>query len=250
MRKPKLTLLDWINLILILLGFILLAKRVLFPQAIFLVEYASVLEEPFTLLLAIGSLGEILSLIMKSRTARIFTLFLLIFTVAPVLVSAATAPKVAMHVVAHSQGEEYRVSGEIELPNLDSLEVIYEAREGVLYKYAFATSGNPIGCPEITGIAAREDTSHEVTIGEVKPPKSGIIYFAACVLELDESWKHEVVGSIEKAPEGYIIRASGRTEKVFDVIAFLEHNILVPILVSVLSTLVTVYIAHKKGWKV
>ena len=247
MRKPELSLLDWINLILIIIGLVLLARKLLLPQSILPFGPIAFVEEPLAVLLAIGAISELVALMFKSRAAKIFTLFLLALTMIPLL---AVTPSVAMRVIAHSQGERYEVQGTLNLINLDKLEVVYEAKPNILYKYSFATSRSPTHCPEITGLAAREDTSREVTIGEVKPPKSGSIYFAACVLELDENWKHEVVGSVEKTPEGYIIRAIGKTEKVFDVIAFLEHNILVPILVSVLSTLVTVYIAHKKGWKV
>lgn len=243
MRKLKLSILDIVNLILMVIGLILLAQRLTSPQFILPFGLIALVEEPLVILWAIGAVSEVVALVFKSRTAKISTLFLLAFTIASLL---AVTPDAAMHAIAHVGEHEYEVQGTLNLTNLDKLEIVYDAKSGILYKYSFTVSERgPIHCSEITGLAAREDVNHKVTVGEVKPPRSGAIYFAACVLELDENWKHEISGTIEKTPAGYLIKAGGRIEKVLDIIAFLEHNnILIPIVVSIISTLVTVYIAH------
>lgn len=248
MKRLGLTSLDWINLFLVLLGFGLLIGGMPFPRVIFLISSEGIPKVPPIIPLVIGSMGEVLSLVTRSRTIKILALLLLIFTVVPAFVNAAIAPRVAIHVVANSREMKSRVTGEIHLSCLDNLEVVYEAKRGTRYMYASLISNDPIGCPDNMNMASRGDANLEVTIGEVNPPRSGTIYFAACVLELDENWWHEVVGSVEKTRRGYTIRTAGKTEWVLDVVDFLEDSILVPILVALLSSLATTYVLLKNGW--
>lgn len=249
MKKLKLSLLDWINLILIIVGLILIIRRhFLLPHSIGIdiSSISSIVSTP-ELIFSIGSLMSIFSFISKRRTLGILALLILIPSI---ILAAATPPPppIFVHLDANPPSDLKR--GSVNVSELKRIEVMYTATEGTHFHYRITTSLNgPTGCVGewSYGKGLRTEV---VTLGEIGPPKEEL-WFSACLWEVGMDWEYRLRGHVKKVGSSdYTVTVNLEAVRRVDWIDLVTKSVLLPLLVAIIGTMASAYLIHKKGWKV
>ncbi len=249
MKKLKLSLLDWINLILIIVGLILLIRRhFLLPHSIGIdiSSISSIVSNP-ELIFSIGSLLSVFSFISKRRALGVLALLIL---VPSIILAAATPPPppIFVHLNANPPLDLQRSS--VNVSGLNRIEIRYTATEGALFNYKITISRN--GPTDCVGEWSYGKGLHTevVTLGEIEPPKDEL-WFSACLWELEMDWEYRLRGHAKNLGNGeYTVTVNLEAVRRIDWVDIITKSVLLPLLVAIIGTVVSAYLIHKKGWKV